>query len=565
MAKNVVVIGAVACGPKAAARLRRLDPQARITVIEQGEYISYAGCGLPYFVGGDIKEFEHLFATAAGAARNAGYFQKVKDIQFATRTRAESIDRTAKVVHAKNLATGESIEFPYDNLVLATGSRPFRPPVEGLELKGVSFLTKVEDSVFLREEVNESKGGKAVIIGAGLIGLEAAEAFRKKGWQVQIIEMLDQPLGGLMDFEMAKAIDNALFENNVMTAYGEKVVRIEGDENGHCKSVITDEGSYPADVVLVATGFRPNAELAKSAGLEIGPTGGIAVNEHMQTSDPAIYAGGDCVECRHLVTGKPVFVPLGSTANKHGRVIGDNIAGLESRFPGVLGTMVVKVFNMNAGRTGLTEREAAEAGFDPVCSIAPGFDKAHYYPGSALIGLKLIADRKTEKVLGLQAFGGGEVARRVDVAVAAITMGATVEQLAEFDLGYAPPFAQAVDAILNAANVANNKMRGVTRSIMPQRVKQMIEAEEDFILLDVRTPREYEMGHIDAPQTMNLPLGELREKALSALPQDKPIVTMCKISQRGYEAQRTLAGMGFKDVAFMDGGLFVWPYPDDVM
>ena len=565
MAKRIVVVGGVACGPKAAARLRRLDAEAQITVVEQGEYISYAGCGLPYFVGGDIKEFDELFATAAGAARNAGYFHKVKDITFQTRTRVESIDRTARVVHAKNLATGEAIDFAYDNLVLATGAKPFRPSIEGLELKGVSFLTKVEESVILRDEVNARKGGNAVIVGAGLIGLEAAEAFRKKGWAVQIIEMLDQPLGGLMDFEMAKAIDNTLYENMVMTAYEETVVRIEGDENGHCKTVITDKGRYQADVVLVATGFRPNAELAQAAGLEIGPTGAIAVNEHMQTSDPAIYAGGDCVECTHLVTGKPVFVPLGSTANKHGRVIGDNIAGIPSRFPGVLGTMVVKIFGTNAGRTGLTERQATAAGFDPICSIAPGFDKAHYYPGSVIIGLKLIADRKTEKVLGLQAFGSGEIARRVDVAVAAITMKATVEELAEFDLGYAPPFAQAVDAILNAANVVNNKMRGVTSSVMPQKVKQMIEAEEDFVLLDVRTPREYQMGHIDAPQTMNLPLGDLREKAISVLSREKPIVTMCKISQRGYEAQRTLAGMGFKDVRFMDGGLFVWPYPDDVM
>lgn len=564
MAKHVVVVGGVACGPKAAARLRRLDSQVRITVVEQGEFISYAGCGLPYFLGGEIKEVDHLLATASGAVRSTGYFKTVKDIDFMVRTRVERIDRAKRIAHATSLATGEAVELPYDNLVLATGATPFRPPIQGLDLKGVSCLTRVEEAIALRESVSRKSSGQVVIIGAGLIGLEAAEAFRHAGWNVQIIEMLDYPLGGLLDEEMGRAVDNALFENMVSTAYGEKVVRIEGNEAGQCKAVVTQKASYPADMVLVATGFRPNAALAKAAGLELGATGAIAVDEHMRTSDPNIYAGGDCVECKHLVTGKPVFAPLGSTANKHGRVIGDNIAGSPSHFPGVLGTMVVKVFNLNAGRTGLGEEEALAAGFDPVCSLAPGFDKAHYYPGSMMVAMKLIVDRKSERVLGLQAFGAGEVARRVDVAVAAISMGATVNDLAAFDLGYAPPFSQAVDAILNAANVVDNKIRGFAEAVPPQKVKQMIDAGEDFVLLDVRSPLEYEAGHIDAPQAQNLPLNELRAKA-DALPRDKRIVTMCKISQRGYEAQRTLAGLGFEQVAFMDGGLFTWPYPDDIL
>lgn len=564
MGKRVVIVGGVACGPKAAARLRRLDPETQITVVEQGEQISYAGCGLPYFMGGDIKDVDHLLTTASGAMRDSAYFKTIKNIDFLTLTRAESIDREKKILRAVSVKSGESIELPYDNLVLATGARPWKPPIEGLELQGVSFLTRVDEAVALRAAVNEKKGGKAVILGAGLIGLEAAEAFRGAGWQVQILEMQEQALGSLLDEEIARSIDNALFESMVSVSFGEKALRIEDDGSGHCKAVVTEKATYPADVVLVATGFRPNVDLAKSAGLAIGSTGAIAVNDRMQTSDPAIYAGGDCVECKHLVTGEQVFVPLGSTANKHGRIIGDNIAGIESRFPGVLGTAVVKVFNLNVGRTGLTEKQAREAGFDPVCSLAPGFDKAHYYPGSVMVAIKMVADRKTQRILGLQAFGSGEIARRVDVAVAAISMKATVSDLASFDLGYAPPFSQAVDAILTAANVVDNKIKGVAHSIMPQAVKQMIEDEEDFVLLDVRSPREFEIGHIDASQTINLPIERLRAEA-DKLPLDKRIITLCKISQRGYEAHKILAEMGFKDVAFMDGGMFTWPYPDDVI
>jgi len=564
MGMNVVVIGGVACGPKAAARLRRLDPKAQITIVEQGEFISYAGCGLPYYVGGEVKDINGLLATPAGAVRNAGFFKKVKDIAVLTRTRAEAIDRSSKTVRLRDLASGAERRLAYDKLVIATGARPIRPPIEGLGLKGVYHLTRIEEALALRETVSRRKGGKALIIGAGLIGLESAEAFRSAGWDVQMVEMMEAPLLGLLDFEFARMVELALLENLVTIACHQRAERIEGDESGHCKRVITGGGACEADLVLVATGFRPNADLAREAGLAVGPCGGIAVDEAMRTSDPNILAGGDCVECRHVVTGKPVFAPMGSTANKHGRVIGDNLAGGHSAFPGVLGTTVVKVFNLNVGRTGLSEAQAAEEGFETVCGLAPGHDKAHYFPGAALVAVKVVAEKRTGKVLGVQAAGRGEAARRIDVGATAIAMGATVAQLANLDLGYAPPYAQAMDAIITAANVAENKIRGVARSVGPREVKRRIEAGEDFILLDVRTPAEFESGHIEAKQTMNLPLGELREKAQSVLPKDKDIVSLCKVSHRGYEAQRILAGMGYEKASYMDGGLFTWPYPEDI-
>ena len=563
MGQKVLVIGGVACGPKAAARLRRLDPEAEITIVEQGEFISYAGCGLPYFVGGDVKELDDLLQTPAGAARDAGFFKAVKNIDVLTQTRAEKIDRETKSVSIRDLASGEQRDLPYDKLVIATGARPIRPPIEGIDLDGVHFLTKIEDAVALRDASAEKKGN-VVIVGAGLIGLESAEAFRHIGWDVQIVEMLDGPMAALLDFEFTQKIEDALFNNGVETAYNEKVERIEGDENGHCAKVVSSGGEYDADLVLIATGFRPNSDLARDAELAIGDSGGIVVDETMRTEDPGIYAGGDCVECNHLVTGKQVFIPLGSTANKHGRVIADNLAGKESAFPGVLGTTVVKVFDLNVGRTGLTMADAEREGLEAVCGLAPAFDKAHYYPGSALVGIKIVADRTTGRILGAQAAGAGDAARRIDVVATAISMGGTIEQLGHFDLGYAPPFAQALDAVITAAHVAGNKMTGLGNGVSAVAVKRRIDEKEDFVLLDVHTPNEFAIERIDAPQIVNLPLGKIRELAAGQLPTDKEIVALCKVSLRGYEAQKILEGMGYENVKFMDGGMFAWPYPDDL-
>ncbi|MGB9620525.1 MAG: rhodanese-like domain-containing protein, partial [Armatimonadota bacterium] len=299
---------------------------------------------------------------------------------------------------------------------------------------------------------------------------------------------------------------------------------------------------------------------AQDAGLEIGETGAIKVNEYLQTSDPSIYAGGDCVENPHLITGKPVYVPLGSTANKHGRVLGDNVTGGSTRFEGVLGTVVFKAFDFNVGRVGLSETECARLGIPCVTALTPGPDRAHYYPTSKPMILKMVAHSKTGKLLGIQAVGRGEVVKRIDVAATAITFGIDARNVSGLDLGYAPPYSSAVDIIQHAANVIDNKLSGLAKSCSPAEVKSRLDAGNDFVLLDVRTPAEVQSEPFPDARVVHIPLGKLRERA-GELPRDKEIVVFCKTSFRAWEAQRILEGLGFARVQFVDGGLAAWPYP----
>ena len=556
---KVVIVGGVATGPKTAARLRRLNPEAEITIIERGKILSYAGCGMPYYVGGDIAEARQLNETPAGVPRDSLFFQNVKAITVLDRTLAESIDRVGKSVSATHLETGERRNIPYDKLVLATGGSPINLPIEGANLNNVFRLWQPEDAIALRETIVSSGLRKAVIIGGGLIGIEMTEALTKQGLRVTVLEMLPSILPGLLDEEIAVPLSRYLCSQGIDVRCGCKVSRIVGDNRGNVQKVSTVDAEIPADVVLISVGVRPNSKLAHEAGLELGNHGNILVNEYLQTSDPDIYAGGDCVTNVHLLSGKPIFAPMGSTANKHGRIIANNIMGHQEKFKGVLGTSVVKVFDYNIGKTGLTERQAREAGFDVVTTLNPSTDLPHYFPTHKSMVLKLIADRKSRKILGLQAVGTGDTVKRVDVAATAMTLGATIDDLPAIDLGYAPPYSTAVDIAAHAANILRNKISGVARGITPMQVKAMVDAGEDFIWLDVRSPDEYKKTHIENPRVKLIPLGKLR-KQMDELPKDKKIVTFCKISLRGYEAQTILDGAGFKDVQFMDGGIEAWPY-----
>jgi NADPH-dependent 2,4-dienoyl-CoA reductase/sulfur reductase-like enzyme/rhodanese-related sulfurtransferase len=558
MGRKIVIIGGVSIGPKAAARARRRDPEAEITILEKGEALSYAGCGTPYYIAGKIGDHRDLMMTPAGIVRDTAFFRNVKAIRVCNRTMAERIDRGAKVVHAVNVDTGEGQEFRYDQLVIATGSLPVRPSLPGVEMQGVHVLGNLDEAVAIRKELETGKR-RVVIVGAGLIGMETAEAFAERGAEITMVELKDHVLPALLDKEMAILVEKHLAAKKVTVKTGVTVEAFSGDDQGRVSRVVTNHGILPADLVLVAVGVRPNVTLARKSGLSIGTRGGIVVDEFLRTSDPDIFAGGDCVENRNLLTGKPIYVPMGSTANKHGRVIGDNLTGGSTRYPGILGSTILKIFDYNVGATGLSERAAREQGFDVVATMTPGPDKAHYYPGAKLLVLKGVADRKTGTLLGVQAVGPGEASKRIDVAAIAISRRMSLGEIALADVCYAPPFAGAMDNLVHLATALENQVTGLAVSRSPLQVKRMIDEGEDFVLLDVRTPAEHKDVRIADPRHHFIPLGKLRGH-LGELPKNKEVIAYCKTSLRGYEAMRILKGAGFDNASYLDGGVAAWPY-----
>jgi len=421
-------------------------------------------------------------------------------------------------------------------------------------LDNVFTLQGVHDAEGIRALLAQEKARDVVIVGGGLIGVEITEALVQHGCRVTMVEMVPQILR-ILDPDMVRLVEQHMESHGVKVLTGTKVEAIEGD--GAVRSVMTSAGRIAADMVVLAIGVRPNVILAQAAGLEIGRTGAIKVDDRMQTSDPDIFAAGDCVECRDIMTNEPCFVPLGSTANKQGRVAAVNICGGQDRFPGVLGSTVCKVFDFCVARTGLSQSAAEEAGHDLVSAIAPAPDKAHFMPGAKLLILKLVADRKSRKLLGAQAIGPGAGDKRIDVAAMALTAGMTVDQLANADLCYAPPYAPAMDNIITAANVLRNKLDGYMEGISAQEVHAMQQNGNGFTFLDVRSIQEYEQVRL--PGSTLIPLGSLRRR-LQELPRDREIVTFCKISLRGYEAALILRAAGFPQVRVMDGGVVMWPF-----
>lgn len=549
---RIVIIGGVACGPKAAARARRRDPKARITVIEEGSMISYASCGIPYYVSGVVAKRSALLV------RTAADFKNVSNIDILAGTRVEAIDRQGHQVHVVNLSGGETSTIQYDKLVIATGSNPIKPPFAGLNLAGIFSVKDVADADNIMGWLASSSAKRAVIVGAGLVGMEMAEVLMARGLQVSLVEALQQVLPGAMDEEIAAPLARYLTRKGVALHLGERVTSFQGEE-GRVRQVVTGKSSLAADVVLLAIGVRPNVRLAREAGLAIGPSGAIAVNPMLQTTDPDIYAGGDCAENVHLVSRAGVFFPMGSTANKHGRVIGTNITGGRDMFPGVMGTTVVKAIDIHVGRTGLGEAEARAAGFDVVTALVSAPDRPDYYPGSKDVLLKVIADRKTGRMLGGQGMGRGELAKRIDVLATAITFGGTVEALANVDLGYAPPYNTALDPLHHAANVIGNKVSGMVEGMMPAEIKAALDSGEDLILLDVRSQAEWNTWRLEDPRVRLVPQNALLQR-LDELPRDKPIVTICRRGGRAYQAALALNGAGFSGVRFSEGSLAAWPY-----
>jgi NADPH-dependent 2,4-dienoyl-CoA reductase/sulfur reductase-like enzyme/rhodanese-related sulfurtransferase len=549
---NIVIIGGTACGPKTAARARRLDQDANITIIEQRDNLSSATCGLPYFLAGTVREGDLV-------ARGVDYFRNIFRLKVFTGTKATVIDTQNHRVETVEVKTDKRTTMEYDKLVIATGATPFVPPWENRDLKGIFTLNNIPDAMGIYQYIVSNKPQNAVIVGAGLIGLEAAENLVKLGIKVTILEALGWPLPGLLDYEMGALVEKQLKAKGVNVLFGQRVSGFQGDSTGKLAKVMVGEAGFNADIALLALGVRPNTTLAKEAGIKIGATGAIEVNEYLQTSSPDIYAGGDCVELTDIVSQKKILAPMGSTANKHGRIIGTNITGGKDTFPGVAGTAAIKVFDLNVGKTGLTEKTALANGYEIITSLIPNFDHATYYPQAKDVIIKLVADKQTGKVLGGQVSGTGETIKRLDVLATAITYGATIETLANIDLAYAPPYNSSIDPLHHAANVIRNKLNGVSPALTMQQVKEKVDKKEDFILLDVRSIMEWKAQYIPAPQALLIPLPELRQR-LDELPQDKEIVVYCRTSARAYQAQRILMGAGFKNVKFMDGSILAWPY-----
>ncbi|NPV48098.1 MAG: FAD-dependent oxidoreductase [Armatimonadetes bacterium] len=553
---RIVVVGGVAAGPKAAARARRLDPEAEITIVEKDRLLSYAGCGLPYYISGLVENRNDLMATPIGVLRDPDFFAKVKGITVLNETEATRIDRAAKELEVRHLPTGATKRLPYDKLIIATGAEPIDPPIPGNDLQNVLRLKRVEDADRFRELMTSNSCPMVTIVGGGLIGMEMTEAVTACGSAVTVVELLPQILT-MFDVEMAALVEQHMRKVGVRVLTSTKIERIVGDEQGRVKSVVTSAGEFPAQLVLISVGIRPNVQLARDAGLIIGPSGGINVNEYMQTSDPDIYAAGDCAEKRCFVRGTACFLPLGSVANKEGRVAGSNAVGHIERFHGVAGATALKVFELNTGRAGLTAQQARDLGIRVVSATVAAPDKPHYYPGAEPIILKLVADRATRQLIGIQGVGTGDVIKRIDVATTAMTAEMTVDEVANLDLAYAPPYSEAMDVLIHGANILRNKLDGLLEGITPDQLKAKFDAGEDFVLLDVRSPAERETFSL--PQSIHIPLAALRGR-VAEVARDKEVIVYCKTSLRAWEACRILAGLGYNNTKILDGGVMAWPY-----
>ncbi len=558
--RRIVVVGGSAAGPKAAAKARRIDNDAEITILQKDGDLSMASCGYPYYVGGFFDDRNQLICTPTGVIRNPQFYFNAKAIEARVNTEVTAIDRAGRIVSFRNTVTGETGEMTYDKLIMATGSVPRMPPVPGVELEGITTLQSMKDADFLRKIGDEKKIKKAVVIGGGLIGIETCEALQLAGIEITVIELLPQLLT-FLDWELAKLVENHVRSKgaNVITDNG--IAAFLG-EKGKLTGVKLQNGTeLSCELAVVAIGVRPNVTLAQAIGLEIGETGGIKVNEYMQTTDPDIYAVGDCVETQNRITGKKVLAPYGDLANLQGRVAGENAASENCvTFPGTIQTGICKVFDYAAGSTGLSETNAKRLGYDDIVTVINASpDKPGFMEGKLLV-TKLVADKKTGRILGAQCIGPGNVNRQIAQWAMAIQGHLTVEDMVNADLPYAPPFSLAIDHGIAAAHILQNKMKGRMTGTSCAEVHRQVTCGEAPFLIDVRQPEEFEQMRLGIGETL-MPLGALR-KRLHELPQDKEkeIVCYCKISLRGYEAAIVLEGNGWKNVKVMEGGVMAWPY-----
>lgn len=542
---NYLIIGGVAGGATVAARLRRMDEKANIILFERGKYVSYANCGLPYYIGDTINNREKLFVQTA-----KGFTDRFR-IDIRTEQEVTAIRPDKKEVEIKNLSTGETYTETYDKLVLSPVAEPLRPGIEGIGSKKIFTLRNVPDTDTIKNYVNTENPKRAIVVGGGFIGLEMAENLHDLGIQVDVVEMANQVMAPL-DFSMAAIVHRQLTDKGVGLHLEDGVSRFE-EKDGGVTVHLRSGKQIATDMVLLSIGVRPETKLAKDAGLAIGERGGIAVNDYMQTSDADIYALGDAVEVRHLVTGQPALIPLAGPANKQGRIVADNIVfGNKKKYPGSIGTSIAKVFDLTVAAAGANAKLLQQNNIPYISSYTHGASHAGYYPGAVPLSIKILFAPENGKLLGAQIVGFNGVDKRIEMLAQVIQRGGTVHDLAELEHAYAPPYSSAKDPVNMAGFVAENILNKKSRIIQ---WRELAELPADTIRIDVRTHDEYKLGTI--PGFINIPVDELREH-LDELPKEKPIVVTCAVGLRGYLAYRILVQNGFKHVRNLSGGYKTW-------
>ncbi|MGP6147379.1 FAD-dependent oxidoreductase [Jeotgalibaca sp. A122] len=539
---KIIIIGSVAAGTSVAAKARRNTEEAEIVVYDQGKDISYSVCGIPYQIGGEVETIEQL------TPRNVAWFKKRYEVDIFTEHRVTRVDHDNKTLEITDLATGETKKDHYDVLVLATGASPVTPPpFDQNEYDNVFQVRNIQDNRDISAFLSLNQPKRALVVGSGFIGLELTEQLVHKGLEVTLVEMQNQVMPP-MDADMAFRVEEQLEANGVHLLLGDTVKSIEGE--GTAKRVVTSKGeSLEADVVFLSVGVRPNTELAKQIGVEIGATGAVKVNKKMQTNVPDVYAVGDVAESFSVITGNPIYRPLGSTANKMGRIAGDVITGGNLEHRGVLGTGIFRIFDWHVGQTGLTEKEAVKEGFD--FEVLYNIKPAHAeYLGGKEMTIKALADKKDGRILGAQVIGKGGVDKRVDVIATAITFGAKAEDLFHLDLAYAPPFATTKDPVLYTGMALDNALHG-NPLITPEKLIEKSNEEKSLQIIDTRSKKDFEKSHVEG--AVHIPLGELRQRA-DELDKSRPTVTYCNKGVTGNAAQNVLLNLGFTEVYNLSGG-----------
>ena len=540
MAKRILIVGGVAGGASAAARLRRLDETAEIIMFERGDYISFANCGLPYYIGGDIKNRDDLLLQTPES------FNKRFNIEVRVRNEVTGIDSENKRINVKNLSTGKTYTESYDKLILSPGAEPVRPPIPGIDSDRIFTLRNVPDTDLINDFIDKHKPKRAVIVGAGYIGLEMAENLRQRGMLVAIVEMVDQVLP-VIDKEMAGFIQPALHKHNVALWLNDAVANFR-PSNSRIEVGLKSGMELSCEIVILAIGVKPEVKLARQAKLEIGTTGGIKVNDELQTSDPDIYAIGDAIEVKDFALDNPTLIPLAGPANKQGRMVADNICGRNRRYNGTQGTSILKVFDLTVAMTGASEKALAKTNMEYEKLYLHPANHVGYYPGAKQMHIKLLFTKPEGKILGAQIVGSKGVDRRIDIFAVAIRAGLTVFDLQELELAYAPPYGSGKDAVNMAGFVASNILDGTMEVVHWNQLDGA-----DYIL-DVRTTGEFKRGNV--PSSVNIPVDELRNR-LNELPQDTAINIYCTVGIRSYIACRILKQNGFiaKNIS---GGLITY-------